>query len=121
MGNGFWFFAASVFFIGLCGCATTPHEIEENKYLDKESGYSFEMPTKWKVANQIPLFLEDGIKAILDPEGCQILTNPSETAAILAVSFEHSFRWTQIQQHLQITSTKTDTQAIDWHSQPLYL
>ncbi len=96
MRNGLRLFASSVLFIGLCGCASTPHEIEENRYLDKESDYSFEMPPRWKVANHTPFFLKDDIKAILDPEGCQILTNPTETAAILAVSFEHSFRWTQM-------------------------
>jgi len=78
------------------GCATTPPKIEENRYVDQESGFSFEMPPTWKVVNRIPLILEDDINAIIAPEGCLILTNPSETAAILTLSFEHSFRWIQM-------------------------
>ena len=88
-----WFIVALALLVGLGGCASAPPRIEGNRYIDIEAGYSFEMPPRWKVANHTPFFLEDDIKAIIDPTTCQILTNQSETTAILTVSFEYSFRW----------------------------
>ena len=88
--------AALVLFIGLAACATSPAKIDGKRYNVKKCGCSIEIPPSWKIANRIPFFIENDIKAIIDPAGCLILTNQGENAVILSFVTGHSLRWSEL-------------------------